>query len=273
MKPIRFVYDFGEDPKRALAAELLDSLVDPILELLPGACKSPVPEPDALNVRFWTNYDRDVFCNHGISDKNYRNAASVRQFPYIFHSGPYWQRRYLEQGIPAHQLRQVGYTKMDPLFAMVQERHTVLWAPTWAVLWQSAYDELARYLAHLGVESSPHCLDKPNHVTLSELVDADVVIADGGSTIYEAWALGKPVVFPDFAVEGLISPGSLEEHIYRNQIGYHATDPADLERTIETARERGITQAEVDLIDDVFPPELRGTSAQAHADALAEIAS
>jgi len=38
--------------------------------------------------------------------------------------------------------------------------------------------------------------------TMQPLVDADVVIADAGSTIYEAWALGKPVIFPDWLGKG-----------------------------------------------------------------------
>src|SRR5690606_6356180 len=44
---------------------------------------------------------------------------------------------------------------------------------------------------------APHPRHSPGHqATFAQYVDADVVIADGGSTIYEAWCLGKPVVLP-----------------------------------------------------------------------------
>src|SRR5690606_25390294 len=64
--------------------------------------------------------------------------------------------------------------------------------------------------------------------TLAEYVDADVVIADGGSTIYEAWALDLPVVFCDWLTAAgninrfLRAGGSLEAQIYRERIGRHA---------------------------------------------------
>lgn len=275
MRPIFFVYEPHTHPKLPHTKALIDALVAPVMAHLPEAVKVDHPHPDAINVRFWytPTFDDDVFFGHGIADKNGRNADHLAGFGTIFHSGPRWQRKYLEQGLSADQIRQVGYTKLDPLFGMTQTTHTVLWAPTFAAHWQHSYEALRALILELPVERSVHCLDQPNHVTLTELVDADVVIADGGSTIYEAWALGKPVVFPDWAVGDLISPGSIEDEIYRLQIGYHAHHPDELPEVIEQAQQQGITAPERAFIDDIFPPELRGTSGKAHAEALMEIAS
>lgn len=277
MREIRFVY---EDERMGRARALIDALVDPVTVHLEGVrwVKASLPDPDALNVRFWNDpgeyFDAEVFFNHGIADKRYRDLEPLWPFHAIFHSGPWWQRKYIMEGADPSLLWTVGYTKMDPLFQMgpAQSGH-ILWAPTWSNTYDVLHQQVADALPP-GVVTSGHIFDDPGKVTLRELVDADVVITDGGSIIYEAWALGKPVVFPDFAVrEGdLIRPGSLEATIYDNLIGYHVQSPEDLAHTIEVARRNGITKAEMDLIDDVFPRGLRGKSGKAHADALIELA-
>lgn len=114
-------------------------------------------------------------------------------------------------------------------------------------------------------------------VTLDEYVGADVVIADGGSTIYEAWALDIPVVFPDWLTAAAnISRytrigGSFEAKLYREMVGRHVADPADLAGHVLDAAADGITEAEQAFIEPIFPRAYRGISGRLHAEALGTI--
>lgn len=266
---IRFVYDLTT-PQRLRCRELLDDIVDPIRLHLPGSIKANDADFDQVNVHLYHDYGSDVFINHGISDKGWRDADAVGDFRYIFHSGPAWQRKYREQGIPADRLRQVGYTKLDPVFALKPRARTVLWAPSLSRGWQREFLALEALLTD--AVHSLHPFDAPSNSTTQDLVDAEVVVADVGSTVYEAWALGKPVVFPDYAVSHMVVPSTFEETIYRAKIGYHANSPRHLLRQIDRARSHGITQAEQEFIEDIFPSELRGVSGWRHATALQDIA-
>lgn len=257
---IRFVYDLKPKARRK-ARRALDAIVDPIVRHLPNAEKADAPDPTALNVHLQHDYPSDVFISHGIADKGWRDAPAVESFGWILHSGPAWQRKYRDQGVPAHKLREAGYAKLDPLFAgeITGTADTVLWAPSLSRGWQREFLELEALL--VDVEHALHPHDAPGASTLQQLADAAVVIADVGSTLYEAWALGKPVVFPDYAVHALIVPGTFEEDIYRRGIGYHADSPAELWRQIDRAR-----------AEDIFPASLRGVSGWRHATVLQELA-
>src|SRR5690606_20060891 len=123
---------------------------------------------------------------------------------HIFTSGPTYTDRYVEQGCPPEKLWEAGYAKLDPLFNGEITRGNgprILWAPTHPTSWPRHYDLLRSVIDVLPYKiahsAHPQLTRKP---TLQPLMDADVVIADGGSTLYEAWALGKPVVFPSWIV-------------------------------------------------------------------------
>jgi hypothetical protein len=64
-----------------------------------------------------------------------------------------------------------------------------------------------------------------------------VVISDFGTMVYEAWALGKPVIFPRWAmdVETLINrnPLSAESYIYRNRIGLHPESLEEMQTMLD----------------------------------------
>jgi hypothetical protein len=234
-----------------------------------------------VNVRYFTHvkahHPDEVFVSHGIADKRWRTYSIVRKFEHIFHSGPAWQAKYLEQGAPPERLWEVGYAKLDPAFDGTLKRGDgarVLWAPTHRRAWPYQYEALEPIIRRLDVGISQHPQEAgPKASTLQALVDADVVIADGGSTVYEAWALGKPVVFPTWLVckSRLVIPKTFEQLIYRREIGYHADSESDLQQQIDLARERGITRQEREFIESIFPTFLHGTSGKAHADALLEI--
>lgn len=283
MRRIVFVKDYGTYTDRPNYDAALDALIDPVMEHLPGSIKSPRPIRDALNVRYFVATDDaqyDVFVSHGIADKRWRDYWCVRDYAHIFHSGPAWQAKYLAEGAPPYKLHEVGYAKLDPVFQGKVPRGdgaSVLWAPTHHRSWPKHYPQAEAAVAalpfHVATSKHPSNVG-PGQSTLQALVDADVVIADGGSTVYEAWAIGKPVVFPDWIVlaSKMVRPATFETRIYAERIGYHAVDPADFERQIARALEQGITDAERDFIETILPTRLRGTSGKAHADALREIA-
>lgn len=215
---------------------------------------------------------------HGLADKAYSHYPAIRDFPHIFCSGPTWATRYTEQGAPPEKLRVTGFPKLDPLFNGEITRGNgprIVWAPTHATSWPRHYQYVKQAVEALPYEvaMSPHpqVTGKP---TLQALADADVVIADGGSTLYEAWALGKPVVFPSWIVRDsrMLRPGSLERDIYGSGLGYHSEDRQHFAEQIERALSHGIGEREREFIEGIFPAHLRGTSGKAYADALREIA-
>lgn len=295
---IGLVYDHRPDRNDYEGySAVLDSFIDPILPHFPeGFDVRKVNEPieGYLNVRFytWPQPHQHLFMSHGIADKQYRTASKIYGFEWVHTSGPWWTDYYKRQGRPPKSLVETGYPKLDPLFGREPKPRTdnrvrVLWAPTHAGIngtsrtYPSSYLELVAIVEQMlpakdfDVTLAPHPR-LSGKVTLEEYVDADVVIADAGSTLYEAWALDKPVVFPAWVVERKLRQrertGSLEGVIYRERIGYHVDNPPALRRTVEQAAVDGITPREQELIEQVLPRSYRGSSGKRTAEAFMEIA-
>lgn len=283
MRTIAFVSDLAVHRLRENYRGILHAIIDPVLEQLPEGIFTDKPLRGALNVRFFTitlDGKYDVFVGHGLADKNYSHYHNIVDFSAIFCSGTTWHAKYLEEGAPPDKLWITGFPKLDPLFNGTITRGDgprILWAPTHSTAWPRQYAQVRRAVERLPfrVAHSKH----PKHsasATLQPYADADVVIADGGSSLYEAWALGKPVVFPTWLVrdaKGLLRPESLERYIYDQRIGYHATSFEHFIELIEQAQAEGITEAEREFAEGILPTNLRGTSAVAYADALREIAN
>jgi hypothetical protein len=105
---------------------------------------------------------------------------------------------------------------------------------------------------------------------------ADVVISDCSSTLYEAMALGIPVVFPDWLVRDPIFkyfPNSFEDMLYRKQIGYHANNIEELWELIRKAKKDGLNTKAQKFIDSIMPPYLRGNSGKVTADILIQLSN
>lgn len=248
--------------------------------------------------------ERAVFVSHGVADKMWRQGHRLTKghFDYVFVSGPAWTERMQVTGFSG-EIVEVGYAKLDPLFSGEvaplrphDGRIRVVWAPTHggggepyrnatespgtpgsrcSTWWDRA--EILQLLpkSEFDVIEAPHPRHRPDgKSTLAEYVDADVVIADGGSTIYEAWALDLPVVFPDWLV-GMANVsryvGSMESQVYREQIGCHVGDPTRFAEAVAGAAERGITPAEQAYIEPIIPRRHRGVSGRMHAEALCDI--
>jgi CDP-glycerol glycerophosphotransferase (TagB/SpsB family) len=296
MKPINFVMS----NTGAFYLGVVRSLIDPIEKYLPEFYETNDCMKNAINVHFFLeprNYFKkinvtgtNVFISHGIADKNWRNASKVKVFDYVCVSGPSWVNKMIRQGLDKSKILVVGYTKLDPIFQgeIVKEssdKPVVLYAPTHNLPgWTgrkgaSAYPNFMQLLENMPKEfktiTSLHPANSKGVVTLQGLANADVVISDCSSIIYEAWSLGKPVVFPDWIVKDYIQKtynNSFEDYIYKNKIGYHATNMEDLCELVKLAYKKGIDKTTQDFIEDIFPQKLRGKSGKESASMLLKLA-
>lgn len=278
---IRFIYPEGE---RKCYWKLLDMYVKNIVGDYQNFSIASECDPDAVNVHFFLEpdvldasglreTDVNIFIPHGIADKGYRNAKALERFSQVVVSGPMWKGKLVDEGYPADRVIIGGYPKMDHLFYEKQSRDNIVWLPTHnfsnaTTDTLSSYPGLLEYegkIARLGnLVTSEHPANKDtNRPTDSELTKAFVVIADCGSTIYEALALDVPVVFPDWLVkEGILKHygDTFEGTIYNQLIGYHADDIKELLEYISKAKELGLSFITQHFIDGIFPRELRGNS-------------
>ena len=207
----------------------------------------------------------NVILAHGIADKRYfftqdsttslplANEYDFLLVPGNWHvnrliEGTYRRNPHYQIKVLESQIKKVGWLRLDPLISESRTRDKephhrlrLLWAPTHNVIPRTnekTIDALApsslpgfkphvkqmaaRYIFRVSLHPRNRSDRKP---TGSQLVWSDVVISDFGTMVYEAWALGKPVIFPRWAidVETLINrnPLSAESYIYRNRIGLH----------------------------------------------------
>jgi hypothetical protein len=295
------VYDTNPIYRTFAYKYAIESLADPIVTYLPEGSFGYSYRPGInLNLRFFSEFritqqgkypigPYDVFMSHGIGDKDYWIASRISMYRHVLVPGPAWKKR-IEKGGYKGAVHVVGYTKLDPIFngeyiRQKREKPYVVWAPTHAYIHRhrgrSSYPQCLTLINQI-----PNCYEKAlamhpaarlrhtgkQDITMQELLDADVVIADAGSTLYEAWALGKPVIFPDWLCKGDVlshfQPGNLEYEIYSKGIGYHAKDMKHLIELIEVALKNGMRQPEIDFIEEVFPSELRGRAGRKAAEVL-----
>jgi hypothetical protein len=249
--------------------------------------------------------------SHGIADKTYHDGYVL--FGHVFVPGPahaaaIGARARLAPRRWRAQMRQLGYPKLDPLLNGAVDgsgvwsgdgRTRVLYAPTHgggserhvhgnrakpgsrATSWWIRDDILAALPEdEFEVVLAPH----PRHAegrqaTFAEYVEADVVIADGGSTIYESWILGRPVVLPAWETRGRNVGrgarwgGTLEQRVYEERVGAHADAPGDIADLVRQAARDGQTDAEQDFAEEVLPTQYRGRGGVLWAETLAEIAA
>jgi len=254
-------------------SQILDSHIDPILKHL-DATVSEHYEKGKTNVSLFVEYDpSEVFMSHGIADKNWRNERRVDKFHYICVSGPFWYGKY--PNIDRSRILTIGYPKLDPIFQGEYTRtpggKRVLFAPTHRAIPEVSLDGRLKLDFDYITSTHPACRSDKSP-TMQALVDADVVISDCGSLVYEAWSLGKPVVFCDWLVKDAIIktfPGSLEAAIYQYGIGLHAKSYGEMVAMLDGDIDDRVGK----LMEQVFPSELRGHSGEAAAKVLLELAS
>lgn len=289
---------------------VLDSLIDPIRKHLPESTITPRQGVrGALNFCMFigSNAPRPrVLMSHGVADKNYiggRKRGDAFKFDYLFVPGPAYKEKHIRgfitidprdssigyraNGYPAEKIFAVGWPKLDPIFngeykRTESDKLRILYAPTHnAIQAVSSFpafnDYLDKFPTDIEIINSPHPARKNDRMpTLQALVDADVVIADAGSTLYEAWMLGKPVIFPDWLVrDGVVKrfAGSFEAQIYEQGLGYHARDFNHLLDLIAVALTDGVDGDVREFMEGVCPAEFNGRSGKVIADTLKELAN
>lgn len=257
--------------------KILNSFIFPIQKHLDDSSISPTPKANSINIHFFRDLMEDdpginVFLSHGIADKKWRDGEKVKDFDYICVSGPAWVKKMVTEGIPKEKILLVGYPKLDPIFQKKYEKKenkklTVLWTPTHTNS-ISSYPKFEAYLdkfpSDIELMVSLHPFNKENNKpTFQDLIDADIVIADIGSLIYEAWALGKPVIFPDWLIKEKVLrkyPNSFTEDIFLKSIGYHAENFKELIELIYLSSKDGLDLKTEEFIESIFPKYLRGNS-------------
>ena len=283
----------------ALYATVIHSLIDPIRVHLPESLVSPKALPDAVNVHFFNEkkyleaFDRadgslKVFLPHGMADKQWRNGPSVSNFHYVCVSGPSWVKKMVQEGIPLEKILMVGFSKLDPLFqgsikkqSSGSPKKTVLYAPTHigsapCTSFPAFMEYLDLFPKDIEVLSSVHPYHKEQKTpVLQELAQADAVISDASSVVYEALSLGIPVIFPDWLVKDAILstwPESFSAAIYRQGIGYHPQTFEELLQQLHLAIANKLSPADRRFIDGILPLDLRGTSGKVTARELRKLA-
>lgn len=283
----------------------------------------------------------DVILAHGIADKRYffsqdsttslplANEYDFLLVPGAWHvnrliEGTYRKNPHYQIKVLESQIKKVGWLRLDPLISESKVRDNephhrlrLLWAPTHNVIPRTneqTVDALApsslpgfkphvkqmaaRYIFRVSLHPRNRSDRKP---TGSQLVWSDVVISDFGTMVYEAWALGKPVIFPRWAmdVETLINrnPLSAESYIYRNRIGLHPETLEEMQEILDqiqhkiignqiTRTLKRITRIKTrrkdasdlrgpgvrEFIAHYVDPAQQGNDAKRTADVLAEIA-
>jgi hypothetical protein len=101
-------------------------------------------------------------------------------------------------------------------------------------------------VADVQVLNEPGNLVEKKVAAVDELLDCSVLVTDYTSLAFEAWALGKPVIFPRWLTGDRIIeeyPNSAEGHIYRERIGYHAQSLEELMEAVGTVSEPGLDVA------------------------------
>jgi len=272
------------------------SLISPIIEHLDNYIVSEKAKDGYINVHFFkepqylkavTVKGKNVFLSHGLADKNWAVYKDMESFDYINVPGDLWYKKMINQGCPEEKLFIGGYSKIDFLYNKNQPKNNkkiILWCPTHntrpnAPKNFSSYPYFKNYIQQIPNEfefiESAHPANKDHrNPTSLELLFADVIISDYSSAFYEAWSLGKPVIFPDFLVKDYIlnySHGTFEEEIYKENIGYHATDMNELIKLLYLALENGIDTKANNFIEGILPKKLRGNSGKTIAEFLNKI--
>ena len=297
---LQFLFYPLDHPDRSSYCETYHRHVETIVEYLPKDWEivfDPARRPDCLSVSLHVGDAADVFMSHGIADKNWRNSDVMGEFEDVCVSGEAMRHKLLFQGIDNDAIHIIGYPFLDKTFEAVRDgivgdrSNLVVWAPTHQNSPSTAPGlgprleprcENNMFNEHWSFVSAIHPFHAASNQTTQELMaQSAVVVADTGSSVYEAWALGKPVVFAPFAlaVNGEHVPdiakrwrGSLEAQIYFNRVGRHADDMYGVEWLIHHAMHNGITPEETAFIDRVFQKELRGRSGEHAANTFVQIA-
>jgi hypothetical protein len=290
---INFVF-----PESPFYKDVLDLTINPIIKHLytNNYMISSTTQDKCINVHFFNENvyigsvgrrGINVFLAHGIADKNWRNNIKPDLFDYCIVTGELWKNKFIEKGFSEDKIFIGGFPKVDNYFINTEknrDKKNILWCPTHNMFPAhsqkiSSYPFFEDY-KHLipskyNFIKSEHPANSKGHVaTLNKLIEADVVLADYSSMLYEAWILDKPVIFLDWLIRDWVLnnyKGSFEAHIYSNFIGYHFNSIDELINCLDIAIQNGIDDKTREFINGIYSPELKGCSGKVIAGFLTKI--
>lgn len=275
-------------------------LIDLIAPHLPeGSWVETPKEPDhaKLNIAFFISRHAHVLMSHGVADKNYftrkddTGKRMLNRFQYGFVPGNWLRNKLINHSaieMPAENIHIVGWPRLDLLTKLraerpPSERLRVLWAPTHnyqnrdgRIL--SSFPDFEQYLPalseHFDVTASPHPRNRPDKTpTTEKMAHCDVLISDFGTTVYEALALGIPVIFPDWLIRDGITKvfsKSSPAQLFKQNIGYH---PQNFDEMMDILKAGPVIDDKTKaFIDNVIDPETVGHSGEITARKLVELA-
>lgn len=299
-RPLHYVLDQVES-YQGIQKQLLD-LIDTGMDEEPPTRGDY--RPGALNFCLFIRPQSDVVMSHGVADKNYFWAVDalgkriVNSKEHVLVPGQWLKKRMLASPsltLGRDQIHVVGWPRLDELVAQLRsparmgwggDKLRILWAPTHnrrrrgeAARSTSSFPTFERYLRTLGryawVDVSVHPRNRTDHTpTGASLPQADVVVADFGTTVYEAWALGKPVIFPRWLLADRIAdhlPGSAESYIFEHNIGYH---PGSFDEMVDIVKAGPVITDDVHaFMDEYLDPRFFGHASRRAAEVLKRLAA
>jgi hypothetical protein len=220
-----------------------------------------------------------------------------------------WRNRFADSlTFRGRRIVELGYPKLDPVFNdqidgtdvwSMDGRTRVLYAPTHgggseahrygnrrapgarATSWWNRDLILSAFDSdEFEVVLAPHPRHSPGHCgTLSQYVEAQVVIPDGGSSIHEALVLGKPIVLPSWMTRqrniqrgASCRAGTLEQEVYTLPVGLHASSLEELPVLVRQAVADGLSETDLRYAESIIPSPLRGCGGKSWADFLVSLA-
>ena len=230
-----------------------------------------------------------IYIPHGIADKGLRDVELINKQIISLYNGPAAVNELIRQGAKPEKLKVIGYPLLDEYFEKrknraAKENMKVAWCPTHAPTdlsvrdFRTSYRRFdAAYLRNYGFEVvtslHPHNQDYRNFkMSVENFYDADVVISDTSSVIYEALALGIPVIITKWLVSEVY--GS-ERDIYSRAPGNEVCWLANSQNEVLIYLNRiktGLGQGPKahEFMEGIFPEELRGNSGKKAAETLLE---
>jgi len=267
-----------------------------------------VTRAGAVNVTFFIYRRAPVMMYHGLADKNYltrrdpQRGFEINKYRTVCVPGDWLKRKLLTtRGVElsANQIKVVGWPRIDTLLAAQRKylsertlaeklgklspfrKIKVLWAPTHNAESKAGvissypgilhYEDRLRTLFDYDVSLHPN-LRESKKPTFEKLIEADVVIADRGTLVYEAWSLGKPVIFPSWLIgEGNLYDdlGSAESHIFHERLGLHANS---FDEMVDMIRQVTCPDARtLQFMESYLPRRTLGSSYKLIAEAVDEV--
>jgi hypothetical protein len=254
----------------------------------------------AVNITFFIYRRAHIFMSHGVSDKNYllrrdgEGGLEINKYRIVGVPGAWMKRKLLRHPdlkLKSEDIAVVGWPRLDALlearkrrnkFRLPFRKKNLLWAPTLpsplrGEPYASSFPAFEQYTdvlsKHFNYTISVHPSVRGGGApTFEALLDADVVIADRGTLVYESFALGKPVIFPDWIVNSGIadlSSATAETEIFQKGIGLHARNIDELVELAHLAK--GTDRATRDFIADYIDPNTYGRSYKLLAEAARRI--